>query len=339
MCRSSRLAIGGIVLLATMTCGGTPTARLPAERPPRAEPWESTLDATHPLVGVVWDVDGHRRASEAELVARLQSSDVVLVGETHDNPDHHRLEARLLAAYAERHTTPAVVFEMLDREQQAIVDATLRQCPDDVDALAQAVGWASSGWPAWLMYRPVFQAAVAANAVVLAGGIGRNAAMRIARDGPASYDPGLDQAFSLHEPAPAEVDAAMRREMGESHCGLVPNEMLELMVLVQRTRDALLAARLHEGASRGGGALLVAGTGHVRRDRGVPAQLARVYAIESLSVGLLEARASAPTPEDYVQSFEAKRLPFDYVWFTPRANDIDHCAELREPMKAPARRE
>lgn len=339
MCRSWRLGVGGIALLATTTCAGAPLTRLPGERPPGGEHWESRLDAAHPLTGVVWDVNGHRRASEAELVARVQSSDVVLVGETHDNPDHHRLEARLLGAFAERHTTPAVVFEMLDREQQPIVDATLRLRPDDVDGLARAVGWASSGWPAWSMYRRVFQAAVVANAVVLAGGIGRDAAMRIARDGPASYDPDLNQAFSLHDPAPADVDAAMRREMGESHCGLVPDEMLEPMVLVQRTRDALLAARLHEGASRGHGALLVAGTGHVRRDRGVPAQLARVYGIDSLSVGLLEARAGAPTPDEYVQSFEAKRLPFDYVWFTPRANDIDHCAELREHMKAPARRE
>lgn len=327
------------MLLATTTCAGPRAARPPGEGPPRAEHWESGLDAAHPLIGVVWDVNGHRWASEAELVARVQRSDVVLVGETHDNPDHHRLEARLLAAFAARHTTPAVVFEMLDREQQPIVDATLRSRPDDVDALARAVGWASSGWPAWSLYRPVFQAAVTANAVVLAGGIGRDAAMRIARDGPASYDPGLDQAFSLHEPAPAEVDSAMRREMGEAHCGLVPDEMLEPMVLVQRTRDALLAARLHEGASRGHGALLIAGTGHVRRDRGVPAQLARLYGIESLSVGLLEARASAPTPDEYARSFDAKRLPFDYVWFTLRANDIDHCAELREHMKAPARRE
>jgi uncharacterized iron-regulated protein len=331
--------MGGIVLLATTTCAGAPAARPPGDRPPSGEHWESTLDAAHPLIGAVWDVAGHRRASEAELFARVQSSDVVLVGETHDNPDHHRLEARLLGAFAEGHTTPAVVFEMLDREQQPIVDATLRPWPADVDALARAVGWASSGWPSWSMYRPVFQAAVAANAVVLAGGIGRAAAMRIARDGPASYDPALDRAFSLHEPALPDVEAAMRREMAESHCGLVPDEMLEPMVLVQRTRDALLAARLHEGASRGHGALLVAGTGHVRRDRAVPAQLARVYGIESLSVGLLEARASAPTPEEYVQGFGAKRLPFDYVWFTPRANDIDHCAELREHMKAPARRE
>jgi uncharacterized iron-regulated protein len=185
------------------------------------------------------------------------------------------------------------------------------------------------------MYRPVFEAALASNAAILAGGIDRPAAVRIAKEGPAAFDPGLDAAFRLHDAPPAEEQAALRREMAESHCGLLPEAMLDSMTLVQRTRDALLASRLHEGAARGRGALLVAGNGHVRRDRGVPAQLARAYGTKtkSLAIGLLEVRAELTTPIAYAKAFDAPTLPFDYVWFTPRASDVDHCAELRKHMK------
>jgi uncharacterized iron-regulated protein len=329
-----RLALGLVLLVSA--CTTSSFSHPPAAQPTDSVTWQSKLDVRHPLVATIWDAVALRRVDETELTARVQAAEIVLVGETHDNPDHHRLEAALISAFAARHTSPAVVFEMLDRQRQPAVDSSLSAHPGDVDMLAQAVGWASSGWPAWSIYRPVFEAAVAARGTLLAGGLDRSTAMRIAREGLAAFDPSLEQAFGLGEPPAADVLAAMRHEMSESHCGLLPEAMLDPMVLVQRTRDALLAERLYEGAGRNHGALLVAGTGHVRRDRGVPAQLQHAYGAKSLAIGLLEARAEVVTPVGYAESFGTRALPFDYVWFTPRASDTDHCAELRERMRAHA---
>lgn len=331
MLASPRLALG--FALFALACTPSGRTRPPPQQPSAAARWQSKLDVDHPLVGVIWDVAARRSVGEAELAARVRAADIVLVGETHDNPDHHQLQAVLLRAFAGAHDAPAVVFEMLDHEQQQAVDATLSAHPGDVDALAQAVGWASSGWPAWSMYRPVFETAIAAHATILAAGLERGAAMQIAHEGVASLDPALVQSFRLGGPLPADVQASMRREMSESHCGLLPEAMLESMVLVQRARDALLAERLHAGGERGHGALLIAGTGHVRRDRGVPAQLAHAYGASSLAIGLLQVSAAqGATPERYAETFDSRDLPFDLVWFTPRANDADHCAELRAHM-------
>ncbi len=332
MLASPRHALG--IALFALACTTSCRTPFPPQQPSTALPWKSKLDTDHPLVGVIWDVAARRRVGEAELAARVRATDIVLVGETHDNPDHHQLQATLLHAFGETHDAPAVVFEMLDHEQQQTVDSTLRAHPGDVDALAQAVGWASSGWPAWSMYRPVFETALAAHGAVLAAGLERGAAMRIAHEGVASLDPIMVQSFGLAGPLPADLQAAMRREMSESHCGLLPEAMLDSMVLVQRVRDALLAERLHAGAERGHGALLIAGAGHVRRDRGVPAQLARAYGATSLAIGLVQVSANGTAPERYAETFDARDLPFDFVWFTPRANDTDHCAELKEHMSA-----
>jgi uncharacterized iron-regulated protein len=313
----------------------TQRARHPAEptAPTERLPWLSKLALTHRLVGVIWDVAARRAISESELTARVQLAPILLLGETHDNPDHHRIQAELLSAFAVRHDMPVVVFEMLDRRQQTAVDASLHAHPGDVDALAQAMDWASSGWPDWWMYRPVFEAAVRAHAKILAGGLDRAVAMQVAHEGPAAFDPSLDHEFGLSTPLPPDAQADVRQEMRESHCGLLPETMLDSMGLVQRVRDALMAERLREGASNHQGALLVAGAGHVRRDRGVPALLARA-GLPAVAIGLLEVRAEVTTPEGYAQAFNAQALPFDYVWFTPRANDTDHCAELRAQMNA-----
>lgn len=325
----SRLVLG-LVLAAGCTAS---TMRPPPQRSVVPH-WETGLGVDHPLTGVILDVAGGRRVSEAELVARVQAASIVLIGEIHDNPDHHRLQARLLQAFAAAHDAPAVVFEMLDRNKQPAVDASLVAHPRDADALGKAVAWESSGWPPWSMYRPIFEAALAAHAAILAAGIDRDDAMRIAHDGVAAFDPGLAPVFGLDVPSPPDEQASMRREMSEAHCGLLPEPMLDSMVLVQRARDALMAERLHEGTDRGRGALLIAGAGHVRRDRGVPAQLARAYGARALAIGLVPVRTQGTTPESYAAGFDAAALPFDFVWFTPRTEDVDRCAEMRAHVGA-----
>src|SRR5690606_28863069 len=94
-----------------------------------------------------------RRISRTELLERLAARRHVALGETHDNADHHRLQAELIESLTERRA--AVVFEMIEAERSAVAADALRQ---GVDALARAVDWASSGWPEFEIYAPVFLA-------------------------------------------------------------------------------------------------------------------------------------------------------------------------------------
>ena len=87
------------------------------------------FDAASPAGRRIWDVAARRRLSEADLTARVRSAEIVLLGEMHDNPDHHRLEAKVLSDFAARHDAPTVVFEMLDRRRQSTVDSCLAAQP------------------------------------------------------------------------------------------------------------------------------------------------------------------------------------------------------------------
>jgi uncharacterized iron-regulated protein len=290
--------------------------------------WQSTLDRTHPLVGRVWDVAAERFVDERAMFDVLAGARVVAIGEQHDNPDHHVLEARIVRAIAARGRRPATVFEMLDLGKQVAVDRALVEHPGDPDAIARATDWAHSGWPDWALYRPVFAAAVALRLPVVAAGIDRDAARRIAFEGTPALDPHFVKTFALDTPLAPDVRAALEGEMRDAHCGLLPESMLDPMVLVQRVRDARLAERAFVEGERSG-AVAIMGNGHARRDRGMPEAIARAYGGRVASIGLFEVRPALGGPEGYSADLGVKRLPFDFVWFTPRVSDEDHCAELR----------
>ena len=80
------------------------------------------------------------------------------------------------------------------------------------------------------------------------------------------------------------------------------------------------------------GAVLIWGSGHARKDRGVPFILkAREPGRSVVSIGLMEVHEGAADFADYLDEGETA-LPFDFVMFTAKANDIDHCAALKKKM-------
>ena len=59
----------------------------------------------------------------AHLFDRAAGRSIVLLGEVHDNPDHHRWQHYMLAALHARNPDMVVGFEMLPRRAQAALDA------------------------------------------------------------------------------------------------------------------------------------------------------------------------------------------------------------------------
>ena len=135
----------------------------------------------------------------------------------------------------------------------------------------------------------------------------------------------------LEEPFPAALEASLREELAASHCGQLPEKYLAPMALAQHARDAQMAKVL--GGAGGGandGAVLIAGGGHARLDRGVPYYLALdAPGVTVASLVFREVRHGDADPKAYV----TEEGPFDYVWFTPRGSDEDPCAGFKAPSK------
>lgn len=289
---------------------------------PEAVPWLTQLDRDHPLVGRVWDAHDRAFIDAAALARRLAPAKFVLLGEQHDNPDHHRLQARLITELVSLGRRPAVVLEMLEVEQQPAIDAYRERGDATAAGFGAAVAWEKTSWPPFADYRPIFEAAFEGKLPILAGNIAQADAKALVKRGLSAIAPERAEQLRLHQPFPSELEAPLLDELRASHCGQLPESLLAPMALAQHARDAQIA-QVSLSASGVDGAVVIAGAGHVRRDRGVPYYLGLATSEVSVaSVVFREVRhdddgshASAPDP-----------APFDYVWYTPRHSDDDPCA-------------
>ena len=197
----------------------------------------------------------------------LADAQIVLIGETHDNPAHHEAQAEIVSDVK----PTALVFEMLAIEHAARVDSELI---DDQQAMRAALEWDASGWPDFAMYYPIFAAAPAARVYgasvprSVLGGVVEGDVTK-AFDQPVLY--GLDQDLPIAE------QAARQALQFAAHCDALPEETLPGMVDVQRLRDARLAqAAIQALGETGGPVVVILGNGHARKDWGVPRFLNRV---------------------------------------------------------------
>jgi lipoic acid synthetase len=332
--------LAAAVALAVGGCAGRPIP--PTGADPRAygqEAWQSPLERTHPLVGYALSTRDGRWVDAAEIGAAVAKADFVFLGETHDNLDHHRLQAALLRATLAGGRRPALAFEMLDTSQAEPLARCLAAPEVTPGALDEATGWKRSGWPDLSAYWPIFEVGLGARLPIAAANLPRAAAREAVRKGMEALPLDVREAMErAGEPSPGEL-RQWAREMAESHCQELDPGLLQGLVRAQRARDAQMALAVAAAARSADGAVLVTGDGHARTDRGVPAWLQRVRpAGTRVSIGLLEADGDLRWPREYAEEY-GDALPFDFVIFTPRAEREDPCEPLRRRNRDAAAKE
>ncbi|GLQ07091.1 ChaN family lipoprotein [Sneathiella chinensis] len=243
-----------------------------------------------------------------QVMRDLQGSDYILIGEKHDNPHHHERQLMVLKASVKPGDT--VVFEMLNRDQQPTIDA-FQSGSLPYAELEQALNWKESGWPNWQYYGPLMRIAVDAGAKVLFGSYPR-----------AELREKMSGATALNTVLPDAALADLRQEIISSHCDLLPAGMIDPMMVMQIAKDDLMKQQM-KNARGSGRSFLIAGNGHVRKDRGVPLHLtamdpaARVFVL-----GFAEE----------TEKTDAKALVsrYDALWFTAPSPAVDYCESLRK---------
>ncbi len=294
-----------------------------------ATSWQSPLGRIHPLTGRIWDVSSARFIDRRSLVKRLARADFILLGERHDNPDHHMLQAEVLRSLIAVGRRPAVGFEMLSLDDAGTIAGHLAAAPNDAAGLGRAVNWNKRGWPDWAMYQPIAEAALQAKLRIVATNLPLATARKMTRDGPSALGPGVAHELGLDQSPPETVFARMAADIRDAHCGYASEKSVKAMVEVQRARDAQMAQSLI-AAGDPDGAILVAGAGHVRNDYGIPVHLrAKAPEKQVISIAFVEVDKQKPQPQSYALSFPNGRFPFDYVWFTPRVDDQDPCEKFK----------
>jgi uncharacterized iron-regulated protein len=295
--------------------------------------WASAHYRDHPLAGAIWSSELNKLAP-AELENALSGARFVLLGEIHDNPDHHRLQAQLIDALVRRGRRPAVVFEMIPASLQGELDRFAKSGERDAAKLGKALKWEERGWPEWRIYQPIAEIALSAGLPLIAGGLDPDVQKAAGKGAPPELYDRIAQEFDLAKPLKPEIAAAEGREIKEGHCNLLPDAALPPMLRVQRAVDGALAKAM-ASANPGEGAVLIAGGGHVRNDWAV-ANILREKAPDAkvVSLAFVEVDPERAAPSDYMKAAPGLEKPFDFIYLTPRADLTDHCAELEKQLKA-----
>ena len=217
-----------------------------------------------------------------ELIAEAARRQVVLLGEQHDNADHHRWQLQVLAALHARRPDMAIGFEMFPRRVQPVLD---RWVAGD---LSEAEFLRLSDWNrVWgfdpQLYLPLFHFARLNRIPMIALNVERTLVRQVGAGGWDSVPEAQREGVTRAAPAP-EAYVALLRETFEMHLpprapgAARPPEgdaRFTRFLEAQITWDRAMAEALAHRARTSPMPLVVGvmGSGHLQFGHGVPHQL------------------------------------------------------------------
>ena len=237
--------------------------------------------------------------SPPSLYGRLIDRQIVLLGETHDNGDHHRWQLNTIAALHSRVDRLVLGVEMLPRRYQTILDQWVRGELTQ-QAFLEAVNWQQTWGYDPDLYMPIFHFARMHRIQIIALNVDRQLVAKVGTDGWESVP--VNEREGLTSPAPAlpdyvrslaEVYASklrLRRSRGEAtpdqdtdENPKPPPDLEQIMsrpdfnrfVEAQLTWDRAMAEGIKSAKTGDRNAMVVAimGSGHLANFHGVPHQL------------------------------------------------------------------
>lgn len=218
-----------------------------------------------------------------------------------------------MAALAEKGVYPDLYLEMLTQDQTPSVEQYLKLEPEYAGRLAIPLNWAESNWPSWDFYQPVFNIAMIAKLPIKGADLPNQEKKRINK---------LEDYVEAYE---LPIIESWRSSMKKAHCDLIKEDRLSKITQLQILRDKAMANTMQDNTDNESIALLIAGSAHTRKDRGIPRYL---EADKVLSIALIEATEVSALGDALPVSIEEGTKPYDYVWFTPKIEKKTLCDRL-----------
>jgi uncharacterized iron-regulated protein len=222
-------------------------------------------------------VDVASGSVRGDALAILSQRAVVLLGEEHDQAEHHRWQLHTIAALHGRRSELIVGFEMFPRRVQPVLDRWSAGELGEAEFLA-AVDWQQVWGMDAALYLPLFHFARMHRLPMAALNVDRATARAAAAQGFAAVPPGERE--GVGDPAPAR--AAYRARLAEVFkmhprmSDAADDERFERFVRGQLFWDRAMADAIAAARRARPQALVVGilGRGHLEYGDGVPHQLA-----------------------------------------------------------------
>ncbi|SPD75231.1 conserved exported hypothetical protein [uncultured Desulfobacterium sp.] len=108
----------------------------------------------HFSIGRIIKMETGETLSFEQMIARIESSDLIFIGEVHDNPEHHLIQVQILQALIARRGPLTVAMECFQKMQQPAIDRYLAGEITEGEFL-DAVDWDNQWSFDYSLYRPL----------------------------------------------------------------------------------------------------------------------------------------------------------------------------------------
>lgn len=232
-----------------------------------------------------WVFPGHSGALTLhQVLQRLKGKRVLLLGEHHDNPEHHRWQLQTLAALYGQYPNMVIGFEMFPRRVQPVLDRWVRGELTEKRFLKET-DWDSVWSFDPRMYMPIFNFARMNRIPMIAINLDGKLINRLRTEGLTALT--KEQRDDLTNPAPPSdgyldmLDQIYHQHGVATTKGVSPEELYEkdtdfhTFVRGQLWWDRVMAEGLAQEAKRKNAPLVVGmmGSGHLIYHFGIPHQL------------------------------------------------------------------
>ncbi len=244
--------------------------------------------------GQIYDLHSGKIISSSELLADLATAQHLIIGEKHDNAEHHQIELWLIQNLLIQRPQGSVLLEMLTSEQQPRVNQVkcwLKDNPVVRDSRVQELLNWQKGW-SWEMYGDIVMQLLRGPYPLLNANIGREQILALYKKN--EFPKGKKSTAPV-------VQEALRETIISMHEGNLESQQLTSMLSIQQQRDRYMARQLLSAPVP---SLLIAGGYHASKSMGVPLHM------EDLATGthpvvLMLAEKGMNITVDHA----------DYVWF------------------------
>lgn len=288
-----------ILFSVAIILGGCALAQPPVSR---ATPAPSASEAEKQSAGVrtpasthaegdLFTADGSK-ASLSDLVALAQTSDYILIGETHTVTCDHIVQAKLITALAESGMQFTVGLEMFSQDKQQYLDA-VNEGNIPLGEFSEKVGWKEAWGFSYALYEPVINAIYKYKIPLYALNFPFDIAKKIGDEGLESLTPEERQYLPANPiPSKKEQEEELQR-VHDEHVELMTKgkkdkkaaELAKKTMAQYRKRFFLIQSLWDTGMAEQAVAIrestkkpmvILSGTGHVEHGWGIEYRLAKL---------------------------------------------------------------
>ncbi|MEM8844611.1 MAG: ChaN family lipoprotein [Pseudomonadota bacterium] len=285
--------------------------------------WESPYYQDHPLVGKVYSLNDTAWVSIGEMHKELLNSQIILLGETHTNADHHIGQANVIQYFIDQGESVALYWEMLPHEGWE----PDKSVGHDLETLLIQLKEQAKGWE-WDIYTPILKLSLKHDLPLNGANLTKQERTNYTQPDECEIIRN-QQKLEFCDALSVEKIDYLKQLIFAAHCEYLPLEHTDPLVNTQIAKDAAFALNITQSRDMDK-VILIAGKNHVRKDIGVPVHLQQLGETSN-SIAFVAVDPERTHLNDYLKhEFEDQ---YDYMVFTPSDRNQDPCIEFAEKLK------